>query len=143
MNREDLGKGTGGDVVTIGDSWMDYVLGGGGIQAGLDRAGTNYRHYALSGTQLLDGVIPRQYDRAKAANADIKTVLMTGGGNDIMFSGACSTSESCAAKIKEIGASGLHDADTAQKLAIFGALRLYLDFINLVISLLRIFGGRR
>jgi uncharacterized protein len=46
-------------------------------------------------------------------------------------------------KIKEIGASGLHDADTAQKLAIFGALRLYLDFINLVISLLRIFGGRR
>src|SRR3954466_6387830 len=30
-------------------------------------------------------------------------------------------------KIKEIGRSGLHDADTAQKLAIFGALRLYLD----------------
>ena len=103
MNREDLGKGTGSDVVTIGDSWMDYLLGGGGIEGGLDRAGTNYRHYALSGTQLLDGVIPRQYDRAKAANPDIKTVIMTGGGNDIMFSGACSTSEGCAAKIKEIG----------------------------------------
>ena len=29
------------------------------------------------------------------------------------------------------------------KLAIFGALRLYLDFINLFISLLRIFGGAR
>ena len=35
------------------------------------------------------------------------------------------------------------DENTAQKLAIFGALALYLDFINLVISLLRIFGGAR
>ena len=31
----------------------------------------------------------------------------------------------------------------AEKLAIYGALMLYLDFINLFISLLRIFGGRR
>jgi FtsH-binding integral membrane protein len=46
-------------------------------------------------------------------------------------------------KIKQIGARGVGDADTAQKLAIFGALSLYLDFINLVISLLRIFGGSR
>jgi uncharacterized protein len=45
-------------------------------------------------------------------------------------------------KIKEIGAKGIAHGDTAQKLAIFGALALYLDFINLVISLLRIFGGR-
>jgi FtsH-binding integral membrane protein len=44
-------------------------------------------------------------------------------------------------KIKQIGASGITDGETAQKLAIFGALSLYLDFINLVISLLRIFGG--
>jgi uncharacterized protein len=35
------------------------------------------------------------------------------------------------------------DQGTAQKLAIFGALALYLDFINLVISLLRIFGSAR
>jgi uncharacterized protein len=46
-------------------------------------------------------------------------------------------------KIKQIGASGINDGETAQKLAIFGALSLYLDFINLVISLLRIFGGSR
>ncbi len=46
-------------------------------------------------------------------------------------------------KIKEIGAKGFAHGDTAQKLAIFGALALYLDFINLVISLLRIFGGSR
>jgi hypothetical protein len=46
-------------------------------------------------------------------------------------------------KIKKIGAQGMGDADTTQKLAIFGALALYLDFINIVISLLRIFGGGR
>lgn len=45
--------------------------------------------------------------------------------------------------IKQIGAQGISDADTEQKLAIFGALRLYLDFINLAISLLRIFGNAR
>ena len=45
-------------------------------------------------------------------------------------------------KIKEIGARGAGDAGATQKLAIIGALALYLDFINLVISFLRIFGGR-
>ncbi len=46
-------------------------------------------------------------------------------------------------KIKNIGA----DADMAQegtgKLAIMGALTLYLDFINLFLALLRLFGNRR
>jgi FtsH-binding integral membrane protein len=45
--------------------------------------------------------------------------------------------------LKRIGAQAGGDPDATQKLAIFGALRLYLDFINLVISLLRIFGGAR
>jgi FtsH-binding integral membrane protein len=45
--------------------------------------------------------------------------------------------------LKRIAAQGAGDAEATQKLAIFGALRLYLDFINLVISLLRIFGGAR
>jgi hypothetical protein len=40
-------------------------------------------------------------------------------------------------------AQGFANADSAEKMAIFGALRLYLDFINLFISLLRIFGGGR
>lgn len=35
------------------------------------------------------------------------------------------------------------DSETAAKIAIHGALRLYLDFINLFIMLLRLFGGRR
>lgn len=36
-----------------------------------------------------------------------------------------------------------HDSETSQKGAIMGALTLYLDFINLFIFLLRIFGSRK
>jgi FtsH-binding integral membrane protein len=46
-------------------------------------------------------------------------------------------------RLKKMRSQGFADAQTAEKLAIFGALRLYLDFINLFISLLRIFGGGR
>lgn len=35
------------------------------------------------------------------------------------------------------------DSETAKKMSIMGALRLYLDFINLFLSLLRILGDRR
>ena len=36
-----------------------------------------------------------------------------------------------------------YDHETKSKLAIMGALRLYLDFINLLIMLLHLFGNRR
>jgi lysophospholipase L1-like esterase len=93
--REDLGKGDGKDVITIGDSWMAGPLNGAGIQAGLDREGTDYRHYAVTATTLLSGQIPGQYDRAKRANPKISTVIMTAGGNDVMFSGGCNTKAEC------------------------------------------------
>jgi hypothetical protein len=35
------------------------------------------------------------------------------------------------------------DTQTANKLSILGALTLYLDFINLFLFLLRLFGSRR
>lgn len=102
--RMDEGKGDGNDVVTIGDSWMDYVGGGGGIEAGLDRAGTNYRHFGLSATTLLSGQIPSQYTQAKNIDPNILTVIMTGGGNDIMFSGGCNTAEACEESVAAIQA---------------------------------------
>jgi hypothetical protein len=81
--RADLGKGDGKDVVTIGDSWM--LLLGTGIQESLTKtSGQPYRKYARPGTKLLDGVIPGQYATAKRADADIKTVVMTAGGNDVI-----------------------------------------------------------
>lgn len=43
-------------------------------------------------------------------------------------------------RLKEIHRSGLGSTD---QMAILGALKLYLDFINMFISLLRIFGQRR
>ena len=39
--------------------------------------------------------------------------------------------------------SELHDHETSGKLAVMGALRLYLDFINLMLLLLRLLGTRR
>lgn len=45
-------------------------------------------------------------------------------------------------KIKQIG-QGEWDIQTGKKLSIIGALSLYLDFINLFLLLLNLFGGRR
>ena len=79
----DQGKGDGSDVITIGDSWMN--LGSTGIQQSLLKAsGQRYRTYGRGGTRLLNEAIPNQYESAKRADADIKTVVMTGGGNDII-----------------------------------------------------------
>ena len=46
-------------------------------------------------------------------------------------------------KIKRIGESLMTDAETKKKLAIAGALTLYLDFINLFLHLLRVMGKKR
>ena len=46
-------------------------------------------------------------------------------------------------KIKRIGESLMVDAETKKKLAILGALTLYLDFINLFLHLLRVMGKKR
>lgn len=46
-------------------------------------------------------------------------------------------------KIKQMLLMAPNADETAQKVALMGALSLYLDFINLFIHLLRIFGARR
>lgn len=46
-------------------------------------------------------------------------------------------------KIKEIGNQGFVNEQSMEKSAILGALTLYLDFINLFLFLLRIFGDRK
>jgi FtsH-binding integral membrane protein len=47
------------------------------------------------------------------------------------------------AKLKQLAATTDVSGDHGRKLALQGALMLYLDFINLFLMLLRIFGGRR
>ncbi len=46
-------------------------------------------------------------------------------------------------KLKRIGSQITEENDTTRKLTIMGALTLYLDFINLFLFLLRIFGNRK
>ncbi|MCP4884340.1 MAG: Bax inhibitor-1/YccA family protein [Flavobacteriales bacterium] len=46
-------------------------------------------------------------------------------------------------KLKAIASRGFANEDGMEKMAIMGALTLYLDFINLFLFLLRIFGDRR
>jgi hypothetical protein len=46
-------------------------------------------------------------------------------------------------RIKRIGAEVDAASEDGRKLAVMGALALYLDFINLFLRLLRIFGRRR
>lgn len=46
-------------------------------------------------------------------------------------------------KLKNIGAEITNGTEEASKMAIMGALALYLDFINLFMFLLRLFGDRR
>ncbi|MDX2246080.1 MAG: Bax inhibitor-1/YccA family protein [Bacteroidia bacterium] len=46
-------------------------------------------------------------------------------------------------KLMEIGMHADAESETTKKIALMGALTLYLDFINLFLFLLRIFGGNR
>lgn len=46
-------------------------------------------------------------------------------------------------KIKDLYAVGAEGSEEVKKLAIMGALKLYLDFINLFLMLLRLFGRRK
>jgi uncharacterized protein len=45
--------------------------------------------------------------------------------------------------LKEMARAGFADEETERKSAVLGALRLYLDFINLFLMLLRVMGDRR
>jgi hypothetical protein len=67
---------------------MSYDVGT-GIQDSLRKvSGQRYRVYGVGGTQLLNGQIPNQYSQAKRDYPNIKTVIMTGGGNDLLRSNA-------------------------------------------------------
>ena len=45
--------------------------------------------------------------------------------------------------LKNMAGAGFADEAMESKAAVIGALKLYLDFINLFLLLLRIMGGRR
>jgi lysophospholipase L1-like esterase len=74
------------DVVLIGDSYIDWITHTfvADIRA---ESGQAWPSYAIGGTSMATGGIghiPDQLDTALAANPEIKAVVMTGGGNDIL-----------------------------------------------------------
>jgi hypothetical protein len=76
------------EIVNIGDSI--FALSGDIYDELHAKAGETWRHYALSGVQMIGGEIlgppiPTQYEIAKSDDPDIRTVYMDGGGNDILL----------------------------------------------------------
>lgn len=65
--------------------------------------------------------------------------LILGFGGVLIFAGLTAFDVQ---KIKVYAATAMDD-ESARKMAIFGALQLYLDFVNIFLSLLRIFGSNR
>jgi hypothetical protein len=102
---EDKGMGDGSDVITIGDSYMNYGANG-GIEISLeDISGRDYRNYGVAGTMVLNDQIPNQYRAAINENPNVKTVVMTGGGNDILLGNVFCTiawSESCTQTVRDV-----------------------------------------
>jgi len=75
------------DVATFGDSIFDL---NGVIQTELEaNAGQTFRDYTTSGAKMSGGslapAVDEQYASANVANPDITTIVMNGGGNDILI----------------------------------------------------------
>jgi hypothetical protein len=74
-------------VVNLGDSI--FALSGDIYTELHAYAGQTFRHYAVSGTQMIGGIlgpsIPTQYQYAKSDDPAIDIVYMDGGGNDVLL----------------------------------------------------------
>ncbi len=87
MSVDPLTDADNDEIVNVGDSI--YALSG-DIYTNLEaKAGETWRHYAISGAQIVGGIladpIPDQYANAKGDNPNISLVYMDGGGNDILI----------------------------------------------------------
>jgi len=139
------------DVITLGDSIFDL---NGVIQATLeDNAGETFRNYTQSGAEISGGSlapsVESQYATANATNGAIDTVVMDGGGNDILIPATlfdpygCRTkwyrwnpSQSCVNLLGDIYVSGVNllnqmDADGVQDVVWLGYYELPRGNANL------------
>jgi lysophospholipase L1-like esterase len=75
------------EIVNIGDSI--FALSGDIYDELHAKAGETWRHYAVSGTQMIGGIlgppIPMQYQIARNDDPNIRVVYLDGGGNDILL----------------------------------------------------------
>ena len=75
------------DIISVGDSVFDSS---GEIESNLEgMAGQTFRNYTRNGAELSGGALSpsvvSQYNTANNTDSDIDTVLMNGGGNDILI----------------------------------------------------------
>jgi lysophospholipase L1-like esterase len=87
MSVDQLTDADDNTIVNLGDSI--FALSG-DIYTNLEsKSGETWRHYAISGAQMIGGIlatpIPDQYADAKADDPNIRMVYMDGGGNDILI----------------------------------------------------------
>jgi hypothetical protein len=120
-----IGGTPSSEVVTIGDSYFAItpVITGVMVHARLNGSldpQEDYRRYEVGGTQMGNGQIPGMFDDAVGEDPNIDTVIMTGGGNDVLIGGAniCLTdpppSEPCLAALDGVfGAAEQLIADMA------------------------------
>jgi len=92
----DPGANHPNNVATLGDSWMSNTLfTGNAITGALARQGHRYQNYAVQGVMLLkDNIFGRSIlnqgqrvintNNSNKANPRFKTIVITGGGNDII-----------------------------------------------------------
>lgn len=81
------------EVVMIGDSYLAITTVPAELFAHARAAGALaedevWRRYDQGGTQMSNGQIPGQFDDALAEDPVISTVVMTGGGNDVLLGSA-------------------------------------------------------
>ncbi len=87
LSNERVSDADNDQVITLGDSI--FALSG-ELQDFLESyAGETFRRYTLSGAELKGGIIATdvytQYEIAKNDNSNIETIVMDGGGNDILI----------------------------------------------------------
>jgi lysophospholipase L1-like esterase len=112
------------EIITVGDSIYDLS---GEIQLFLEqKSGQTFRNYTQSGAKLTGGSLATavnvQYSDAKAADSNITTMVMNGGGNDILLPAVlsfdpyrCKTtwyrntlSDKCKALIEDVYVTGVN-----------------------------------
>ncbi|GAB6095996.1 hypothetical protein JCM14469_22490 [Desulfatiferula olefinivorans] len=87
MSVDQLPDADRDDIVNLGDSI--FALSG-DIYSELEaKSDETWRHYAISGAQMVGGIladpVPDQYADARSDNPDIRVIYMDGGGNDILI----------------------------------------------------------
>jgi lysophospholipase L1-like esterase len=130
-------------VVFIGDSYINmypdtYIWPRVQALAQADGAipdGGAYRNYAAMGASLGTGAIPDQFKSAKAADPDIKLVVMDGGGNDVILgasqctvAGASQTAE-CQGIVQAAINNAISLFDTMQQSGVYDSVYFFYPHV--------------